>query len=775
MVHSLLAIFVAAGVAPILRSLFRGATGWLLALVPATAFVWFAARVPEISGGALVRARLDWAPSLGVNLTFLLDGLSLLFALLITGIGALVTVYSGGYLAGHPHLGRFYSFLFLFMGAMLGLVLADNGVLLFIFWELTSISSYLLIGFHSENSRSRAAALMALLVTGLGGLALLAGVILLSFITGSTDLSALAPHADTVRGHALSLPVVLLISVAAFTKSAQFPFHFWLPAAMEAPTPVSAYLHSATMVKAGVYLLARLHPALGGTEVWTVLLCGFGTITMLTGACAALVQTDLKRILAYATVSVLGTLTLLLGVGTPQAAKAAVVYLLAHSLYKGALFLVAGCIDHAAGTRDIRHLGGLARAMPVTTTAAVLASLSLAGIPPFFGFVGKEVYYEALIDLTERGLLTGRGAALMVDSAAVGANALMTAVAGLLAWKPLFGPRRATPRPPREAGAALWLGPAVLGLTGVVFGILSGWTGTALVARAAGSVMFQAGKVRLALWHGFNTALLLSVVTLAGGVLLYLMADRLRRISRSLSGLAAWGPARWYEACLTGLTLGARWQTRLLQSGNIRDYLLITVCSVWAVVGYGLFTRVTLGFPRHFLIPRTHEVVMAALILLAACAVVVFTSRLAVITALGVIGCATALMFLFYGAPDLAMTQMTIETLSVILYVLVVYRLPQFALIATWRVRLVDALVGLAVGGLVTTLMLAALASSMEPRLSPYYAANSLPLGQGRNVVNVILVDFRALDTLGEITVLSVAAMGVHALLRLSLSRDAKR
>ena len=732
--------------------------GWGLALLPLALLLWLWRLQGQVVQGAVIEYTLAWVPSLDVTLVWYIDGLSLLFAVLISGIGALVLIYAGGYLAGDPQLGRFYLYLLLFMAGMVGLVLAGNLLTLFICWELTSISSYLLIGYKHRYQASRTAALQALLVTGGGGLALLAGILLLGQVGGTLEISQLAAQRDKIQQSALYLPIVLLILLGAFTKSAQFPFHFWLPNAMAAPTPVSAYLHSATMVKAGVYLVARLTPTLGGTELWFGLLTTFGAVTMILAAFLAWHQRDLKRILAYTTISALGTLLLLLGIGTPVALKAAMLFLLVHALYKGALFMVAGVVEHQTGVREITQLGGIWRALPVTAVAAGLAALSMAGVPPLAGFVSKELFYEAtLYAPTLGGLLTG--VALLT-------NVLTVMAAGLIVLRPFFGALPAAMEKPVEAGPSLLLGPVVLAVVGLLSGVAIGPVGSQWIAPAVSAVAGSATSVKFSLWHGINPMLLLSLATIGLALLGWLGQRRLLMATAGLDLGAKVGPERGYFGLLNALPRFAHWQTRLLQHGYLRHYLFVVISTMVLLVGYTLLSRVALPWAGAWSALRWHEVGLLLLMVLAAGVVVTAASLLLAIIAVGVVGLGMSLLFVLYSAPDLAMTQFAVETLTVLLFVFVIYRLPHFArLTGRWE-RLRDAGLAIAAGGLVALLVLTASQVPHPMHVSNYFAAESWLAANGRNVVNVVLVDFRALDTLGEIVVLLVAALGVHALLR---------
>jgi multicomponent Na+:H+ antiporter subunit A len=759
MLIAVLSGFLIAAVAPWLHRLSGRHSGWLLALLPGGLFVYFLGFVPEIAAGGAVRFVYPWVPGLDIRLSFLVDGLSLLFALLISGIGFFIVSYAGRYLETHRDLGRFYVVILAFMGSMLGLVLADNLVALFVFWELTSITSYLLIGYNHEDARARYCALQGLFVTVSGGLALLAGFVLLAIAGGSYELSEILA-AGGLQEHAWYLPILLLVLAGAFTKSAQVPFHFWLPNAMAAPTPVSAYLHSATMVKAGVYLLARLNPGLGGTDEWLLILSLFGGVTMLTGVFLAARSTGVKQLLAYSTVMALGTLVMLIGVGTETAVIAAVTFLMAHSLYKGALFLVAGILDHEAGCKDFLQTGGLRRALPVTTFFTALAALSLGGVLPLFGFIAKELMIEAVLEAPSvSGVLT----ALAVATAILGV--LVAAIVGIRPW---FGPRVETPKAPHEAPPAMLAGPAVLASLGLVFGLAPVLPEWGVLAAAAGAVYGAPLDPHLALWHGVNIPLMISAAGLLLGLLLYTQWARFRAAFAWLDGVAgSIGPERQYDRGMAALAAISEWQTRVLQNGYLRYYLMTILLMTLVLVGvssqvYDISVgRLSLDGVQ------LHEAVILGVLLAAAVVAVTIGSRLGAVASVGAVGFGVALIYVLFSAPDVGITQVLVETLTVLLLVLVLFRLPGFLDLSTPLVRLRDAAIAIAVGSMMTLLMLSTLHTRLYDSISAYFVAESGPSGHGRNIVNVILVDFRALDTLGEIFVLALAAVGVYAMIKL--------
>ncbi|WP_371060063.1 hydrogen gas-evolving membrane-bound hydrogenase subunit E [Rhodosalinus sp. 5P4] len=735
----------------------NGAAGVLPILLAAGLFAVFMSTVPDVARGEVLRWQLDWVPSLGISLGILLDGLALTFALLISGIGTLVLLYSNTYLAGHAHYDRFALYLTSFMLSMLGLVLADDLITLFVFWELTTLTSYLLIGFSHEQEGARRNALQALLVTAAGGLAFLAGLILLGFAAGTTSLAQIVTQGEDLKAHALYLPILVLILIGAFTKSAQVPFHFWLPNAMAAPTPVSAFLHSATMVKAGVYVMARLHPPLSGTDVWLWTLTIFGAVTAVYASILALRQTDLKQALAYTTLMALGTLTLFLGQESGYAMTAFATFLVVHSLYKAALFLVVGCMDKATGTREADLLGGLGRAMPVTAVAAAVAAMSMAGFPPLLGFISKELKYAGALAVASEPVLVA-GSMLL-------SNALMMAVAGVVALRPFWSRSGEMPRTPREAPWQMLAGPVILAGLGALFGLQPDLLQQALVQPTVVSLTGEVGEVKpLQLWAGINMPLILSIATFALGIVLYLAHRSLRRGLAAVFGRLPSLDAGW-DRLLDGLKALAGWQTGIIQNGQLGTYLAATFATILAgLVGTMLWAGLPEIAPAP-VPPTWQQAAIAALILAGAALAMVTNSRIAAIAGLGAVGIGVALVFILYGAPDVAITQLLVETLVVVLLAVVMLRLPA---LTPDRFRAGHAALAAGLGASVTLIVLAVLTVPFDRRLTEYFEAASWPEAFGRNIVNVILVDFRALDTFGEIAVVVIAALSAYALLRQS-------
>ncbi len=760
MLLAVLSGFLLAVAVPALYRVAGKHIGWVLAILPALLTAYFVSLIPAVSGGETLLIRNQWMPGLGVSLDFMVDGLALVFALLISGIGTFILIYAGSYLQGHKDLGRFYVIMLSFMASMLGLVLSDNLITFFVFWELTSITSYMLIGFNHEDAEARKCALQGLFVTAGGGLVLMAGLILLIFITGSYSFSEILASDLAIHDHGFYTAAAVCILIGAFTKSAQVPFHFWLPNAMAAPTPVSAYLHSATMVKAGVYLLARLNSSMDGDALWSNSLMFFGAATMLTGAYLAFSSTGIKKVLAYSTVMALGTLTMLIGIGTEKAIIAFVCVLVAHSLYKGALFMLAGALDHETGTKDITKMGGLWRSMPRTAVITGLAALSLAGLPPLFGFVAKELMFESVINspVWPWALLT----------AAVASSILVVAVAGLVFLKPFFGPVRITPKQPHDAPAAMLIGPAVLTLLALIFGVAPFVPATFVLDATVSSVYGSGVKSALALWHGVNVPLMLSGASLLAGSLLFVTWQRLHPTLYAVNtATSRFGPEAGYFRFMLGITQVASWQTRVLQNGVLGIYLLILVLVTFGLTGYTLFTRHGFQLDFDFSNGYFYEFGIALLIVAATVFASVTRSRLGSVASVGVLGFGVALIFIHFSAPDLGITQLLVETLTVILLVLVLFKLPPFVNLSSPWERYRDLAVAVFAGAIMTLLMLAVLDIQYFDSISSYYIENSYGLAFGKNIVNVILVDFRQLDTLGEIFVLGLAAMGVYSMVKL--------
>lgn len=736
----------------------RDACTWFTAFPTVLAFIMLLLHAPGVMRGEVYHWQVDWLPQLGLNVNFWLDGLGLLFAMLILGIGLLIILYARFYLSKSDPMGQFFTYLLLFQGAMVGIVLSDNILLLLIFWELTSLSSFLLIGYWNHLPEGRKGARMALTVTGMGGLAMIGGMLILGQIAGSYDISEILLAKEAIQASDWYVPALILILLGAFTKSAQFPFHFWLPHAMAAPTPVSAYLHSATMVKAGLFLMARLWPVLAGTPEWFYIVATTGLVTMVIAAITALFKDDLKGLLAFSTVSHLGFITMLLGFGTKAAAAVAVFHIINHASFKAALFMSAGIVDHEVGTRDIKRLGGLRHLMPVTFVIATITALSMAGIPPLNGFISKELMLKEATQTVWAGndwivwVLAGVGALFSVT------------YSYRYIWHVFMGPKRDDyPSKPHDPGFGMWAGPALLACIVIVIG-LAPFLVEPFVNVVASAVTGQEVDKHLHLWGGVNLALWLSVGAILGGVVLLALHRWLDR---------AWqvaGPPfakAIFDAVVGGCVAAARWVTALLHDGSLTRFAAIFTV---ATIGVGLYARA--GGP---LIPVTRDALPVSLVpaiavalLIAATLVMVacHRQRLLALVLMGIVGVVVSIGFAYFSAPDLAMTQLSVEVVTIILLLLALNFLPQETPRESsrgrrWR----DGIVAGVAGVTVTALAYAMLMSDFAlPTISGYHMDNAYKGGGGTNVVNVILVDFRGFDTFGEIIVLGIAALVIFAL-----------
>ena len=768
--------FLGSLLAALLPANARNTESTLAGVIALVCAVLVALSFPDIADGGVLRHEIIWLPSLGMNLVLRLDGFAWMFCMLVFGIGALVVLYARYYMSPADPVPRFFSFFLAFMGAMAGVVLSGNLIQLAFFWELTSLFSFLLIGYWHHREDARRGARMALTVTGTGGLALLAGLLILGHIVGSYDLDHVLAAGELVRHHPLYLWALVLVLLGAFTKSAQFPFQFWLPNAMAAPTPVSSYLHSATMVKAGVFLLARLWPVMGDTEAWFWLVGGTGLATLLIGGYAAMFQNDLKGLLAYSTISHLGLITLLLGLNSPRAAVAAVFHIMNHATFKASLFMAAGIIDHESGTRDIRRLSGLRRMMPITATLATVASAAMAGVPLLNGFLSKEMFFAETVFMDASPLVS---ALLPVGATVAG----MFSVAYSLRFivDVFWGPQATDlPHEPHEPPHWMRVPVELLVCVCLVVGILPAWSiGRFLDAAALPVVGGTLPAFSLAVWHGLNTPLVMSFVALIGGVALYQALRTLRRVGRieapplmhHISG------RRMFEAMLTRFTKAGRKGRRLLSTRRLQ----------WQMLWLLLFTLVAGALPLWLGSMRLGERGTLALspafvlvwLLGNVCAVAAAWQakyhRLAALTLMGGAGLCTSITFLWFSAPDLALTQLAVEVVTTILILLGLRWLPKrdeslsatSASPAVTRVRrLRDLLLSIAAGGGMAWLAFAMLSRPFAQSTSTFFLERARTEGGGTNVVNVMLVDFRGFDTFGEIVVLGIVALTVYALLR---------
>ncbi|MGE5338220.1 MAG: monovalent cation/H+ antiporter subunit A [Gemmatimonadota bacterium] len=725
---------------------------------------------PVVFSDDIARWRVDWLPQAGLAFGFRLDGLAWLFALLICGIGALVVLYAAYYLDREDPAARFFAFLLFFMGAMLGIVLADNLLLLVVFWELTSLASFLLIGYWSGRSDARNGARMALAITGAGGLALLAGVLLLGRIVGSYDLDLVLASRSVIQRDPLYLPALGLILLGAFTKSAQFPFHFWLPQAMAAPTPVSAYLHSATMVKAGVFLLARLYPALGGSEAWFWMVAPVGLATLVLGAYIAIFQHDLKGLLAYSTISHLGLITLLFGINTRLAVVAGVFHILNHATFKASLFMAAGIIDHESGSRDMRKLNGLWKYMPVTGALGTVAAGAMAGVPLLNGFLSKEMFFAEAAAKDVTGVMDW-----LLPLGATVAGILSVAYSTRFIHDVFFnGEPVGLPKTPHEPPHFMRLPVEILVVLCIAVGLAPTLTVAPLLAVGAQGALFGGPfaplpSYTLAIWHGFSPALLMSVIALAGGLLLYFGLQRTVNLHR-LVQLPLWIASGGREAFLRFTDVKvriARTVTATIQNGSLQRYLMLLVLLA-ILAGSAPYLRTGIGGAvKGAATPANAAAVALWAIGVAATlgAVVAFRQRLVALVLLGAVGLVVSLAFVYLSAPDLALTQLLVEMVTIILMMLALKWLPAESPPEPRRLRrLRDAALAIAAGIGIAALSYALIARPSDP-ISPYFLANAVGEGGGANVVNVILVDFRGYDTFGEITVLGIAGVVIFALL----------
>lgn len=729
-------------------------------LAPAIALGYIISLAPTVLSGEAVTEYLAWIPSIGLTLSMRLDGLALMFSFLILGIGLLIILYARYYLSEKEAVGRFFAYLILFMTAMLSIVLSNNVLQLWMAWEVTSISSFLLISFWSSKSESRKGARMALTVTGAGGLALLAGLLLVADMVGSYELSVILASGDLIREHALYPIALILILLGAFTKSAQFPFHFWLPHAMAAPTPVSAYLHSATMVKAGIFLLARMYPVLSGTEMWFLIVSMTGLITLLIGAYVALFKHDLKGLLAYSTISHLGLITLLLGLDTKLAAVAALFHIMNHAVFKASLFMAAGIIDHESGTRDMRKLNGLWRFMPYTATLAMVAAASMAGVPLFNGFLSKEMFLAETLHSSALGFLSW-----MIPVLATLAGVFAVAYSMRFIHDVFFnGEPIDLPKTPHEPPRYMKIPIEILVVLCLLVGIFPEIIVGDLLASAATSVlMTELPYYSLAIWHGFNLPLLMSAIAIGGGLLVYAYRRHLYRFQAKFKES---DEKLVFEHYIQKLVSKATQWHEYTNNGSLQRYVAALL----------LFTIVIVAFPLLNLdTEKTHlpdqdiggvEITAAIILCLSAIATVIYhRKRMLALITISVVGLIVSIAFARFSAPDLALTQLAVEVVTVILLMLALYFLPQKTAPESAPSRVVrDLAIAAGVAGLVATINYAFITQPLDT-ISEFFLANSKTGGGGTNAVNVILVDFRGLDTLGEILVLGIAALGIFKLL----------
>jgi len=765
-------------------------TGWFVILVPLFLVFYYSTFVPIISDGDSVIGQLDWIPSLGISFVSYLDGLSLLFSILISGIGALVVLYSIFYLdRTKEQLHNFYIYLLMFMCAMLGVVQSDNMMTLYLFWELTSISSFLLIGYWNNRDKSRFGALKSMMITVSGGMMMLGGFVLLSIMGDTFSIRELVSQAPELVTNDLFVLALILILLGAFTKSAQFPFYIWLPDAMEAPTPVSAYLHSATMVKAGIYLVARFTPIFAQSEVWIWLVTGIGLLTLFWGSFFALKQWDLKGILAFSTVSQLGLIMSLLGVGAiayhvdgaedtifKYAAFAAIFHLINHATFKGSLFMIAGIVDHETGTRDIRKLGGLMSIMPVSFTVALIGSFSMAGLPPFNGFLSKEMFLTAMLSITEFDLFNFSTWGILFPIIAWIASVFTFIYSFYFVFKTFTGKGKIEdlPHKPHEAPIGMLVSPVLLAaLVITVFFIPNVIADTFIKPAVMAIQPFLYSNpdeihIHISAWHGFTPELLMTLGIIILGFVLFLTLSKWQKLYHLWPSKLTLN--KLYDFIIYDLC--DRWVKGLsntYMTGSIRRYLSYMLGSISIIVISTLFMKDAFKVSFDDASPiRIYQIILIVILVIGTITTVFAKSRITSIVALGLVGYTVSFFFVMFSAPDLALTQLVIETISVALFLLAFYHLPKFKKEEErTRFRFGRAFVSIAVGVMVTLVALSSHSQKLIPSISEYYKETVYSLAGGGNIVNVILVDYRGFDTLFEIAVLSIAGIAIFAMIKL--------
>ncbi|UXR72137.1 Na+/H+ antiporter subunit A [Staphylococcus sp. IVB6240] len=756
--------------------------GWFVLPIPFVLFIYFLSYIKPTMSGHYTEKSAAWMPQIGMNFDIYVDGLSLLFSLLITGIGSLVVLYSISYLSKKEQLGNFYCYLLIFMSAMLGVVLSDNLLVLYFFWELTSFSSFLLISFWRHKEKSLYGAMKSMMITVFGGLSLLGGFILLHQASGTWRIREMIEQVSDIQSSPFFVLAMVFIILGAMTKSAQFPFYIWLPDAMEAPTPVSAYLHSATMVKAGIYLIARLTPIFAVSQGWIWTVTAFGLVTLFWGSLNATKQQDLKGILAFSTVSQLGMIMSMLGIGAVSyhfegadsqlyvaAFSAAVFHLINHATFKGALFMITGSVDHATGTRDIKKLGGLMTVMPISFTLSIITSLSMAGVPPFNGFLSKEQFLESMITVTESGIFNLSSVGLLLPIVAI-VGSMFTFVYSFKFISEIFLGEYTPDKLPHKAHEASFLmnvSPTILATLVIAIGLFPSLVSAPFVEPAAKAIAnVDSVHAEFHMWHGFTPAFFATLIIYIVGAVLLLTFNKwvpvLLKIPTSIT------LNHWYDQTGRYTPYYATQITRTYMTGFIRNNLVIIFFMMIAITCITLiFVPFTFDFVKVSPV-RLYEMISVITIIVAATMIMFARSRLFSIIMLSAVGYSMAIFFIFFNAPDLALTQFVVETISTALFLLCFYHLPNMSRYNETRsYKVGNVLISIGVGAVVTILGLIAYGNRHFDSISSFYKEHVYDLAEGKNMVNVILVDFRGMDTLFESSVLGIAGMGIYTLIKL--------